>query len=51
MPTEEQEVWKEVCCKELVSLSRQCVYELVDLPKGSKVIKNQLGIQHKVRWP
>ena len=40
MPTTDQE-WKHACRKELESLCRQCVYKLVDLPKGRKVIKNQ----------
>ena len=40
MPTEVHEEWKQMCCEELESLRRQCVYELVDLLKGRKVIKN-----------
>ena len=41
MPTDDQEEWKHACCEELESLCRWCVYELVDLLKGRKVIKNQ----------
>ena len=41
MPTTNQEEWKHACRKELESLHRQRVYELVDLPKGRKVIKNR----------
>ena len=41
MPTTNQEEWKHACRKELESLHRRRVYELVDLPKGRKVIKNR----------
>ena len=41
MPTNDQEEWKHACCEELESLHRQRVYELVDPPKGRKVIKNR----------
>ena len=41
MPTDDQKEWKHACCEELESLCRQHVYELVDLLKGRKVIKNQ----------
>ena len=40
MPTDEQEEWKHACREELESLRRRRVYELVDPPKGRKVIKN-----------
>ena len=40
MPTTDQEEWKHACCEELESLHRWHVYELVDPPKGRKVIKN-----------
>ena len=36
MPTDDQEEWKH---EELESLRRRRVYELVDPPKGRKVIK------------
>ena len=41
MPTDDQEEWKHACHEELESLCRWCVYELVDPPKGRKVIKNR----------
>ena len=41
MPTTDQEEWKHACHEELESLCRWCVYKLVDLPKGRKVIKNR----------
>ena len=40
MPTTNQEEWKHACHEELESLRRRRVYELVDPPKGRKVIKN-----------
>jgi hypothetical protein len=41
MPKELQEEWKQACCEELASLCKCKVFELVDPPKGRKVIKNQ----------
>ena len=41
MPTTDQEEWKHACREELESLHRRRVYELVDPPKGRKVIKNR----------
>ena len=41
MPTTNQEEWKHACHEELESLHRWRVYELVDPPKGRKVIKNR----------
>jgi hypothetical protein len=41
MPKSTQQKWKQVCCKELDSLYRCKVFELVDPPKGCKVIKNR----------
>src|SRR5216684_7596473 len=41
MPKDAQKEWKQVCCEELDSLHRRKVFELVDPPKGRKVIKNQ----------
>ena len=41
MPSDEQEEWHKVCHKELDSLCKRKVYELVDPPKGQKVIKNK----------
>ena len=41
MPTEKQEEWRLACREELESLRRRKVYELVDPPKGRKVIKNR----------
>jgi hypothetical protein len=40
MPSELQEEWKQACREELASLCKHKVFELVDLPKGRKVIKN-----------
>ena len=40
MPSDKQEEWLKVCCKELDSLHKHDVYELVDPPKDRKVIKN-----------
>jgi len=41
MPKATQQEWKHACCKELDSLCRQKVFELVNPPKGHKVIKNR----------
>jgi transposase InsO family protein len=41
MPKESQEEWKQVCREELASLRKCKVFELVDPPKGRKVIKNR----------
>jgi hypothetical protein len=41
MPKATQQEWKQACCKELDSLCRHKVFELVDPPKGRKVIKNR----------
>jgi hypothetical protein len=41
MPSELQEEWKQVCREELASLRKRKVFELVDPPKGRKVIKNR----------
>src|SRR6266853_4050843 len=41
MPKDAQKEWKQVCHEELDSLCRRKVFELVDPPKGCKVIKNQ----------
>jgi hypothetical protein len=40
MPADTQEEWKLACHKELESLHRCKVYELVNLLKGRRVIKN-----------
>ena len=40
MPSETQKEWKQACCKELESLHRCKVFELVDPPKDRKVICN-----------
>ena len=37
----EREEWKKACLEELESLRAQKVFELTDLPKGRKVIKNR----------
>jgi len=41
MPSDKQEEWKKACREELESLRRRKVFELVDPPKGRKVIKNR----------
>jgi hypothetical protein len=41
MPKDAQKEWKQACRKKLDSLRRCKVFELVDPPKGCKVIKNQ----------
>src|ERR1700744_5017324 len=41
MPSDQQEEWRAVCHEELESLHKRKVYELVDPPKGRKVIKNR----------
>jgi hypothetical protein len=41
MPSELQEEWKQACREELASLRKRKVFELVDPPKGRKVIKNR----------
>jgi hypothetical protein len=41
MPKAQQEEWKTACREELESLCRQNVFELVNLPKGRKIIKNR----------
>ncbi len=40
MPSDTQEEWYNACCEELDSLWKCKVFELVDPPKGRKVIKN-----------
>jgi hypothetical protein len=41
MPKAAQQEWKQACSEELDSLRRRKVFELVDPPKGRKVIKNR----------
>src|ERR1700744_5961587 len=41
MPSDQQEEWCAACREELESLRKCKVYELVDPPKGRKVIKNR----------
>ena len=40
MPMQQQEEWKTACCKELEALHKFKVFELMDLPKGRKIIRN-----------
>jgi hypothetical protein len=40
MPRDTQKEWKQACHEDLDSLHRCKVFELVDPPKGRKVIKN-----------
>jgi transposase InsO family protein len=41
MPSDKQEEWRNACREELESLRKRKVFELVDPPKGRKVIKNR----------
>ena len=41
LPSDKQEEWRKACHEELDSLRKHKVYELVDPPKGQKVIKNR----------
>ena len=44
MPSAFQKEWKQACCEELESLCSRKVFELVDHPKGHKIIKKQMGL-------
>ncbi|KAH9008639.1 hypothetical protein EDB85DRAFT_2164076 [Lactarius pseudohatsudake] len=41
MPSEPQEEWHNACKEELASLRKRSVYDLVNPPKGRRVIKNR----------
>jgi len=41
MPSNSQKEWRAACREELESLRKRKVYELVDPPKGRKIIKNR----------
>ena len=41
LPKKEQEEWKAACQDELEALKRWEVFEITDLPKGCKIIKNR----------
>jgi Reverse transcriptase (RNA-dependent DNA polymerase) len=41
MPSDAQKEWKAACCKDLESLHRCHVFELVDPPKDCKIIRNR----------
>jgi hypothetical protein len=41
MPKSTQQKWKQMCCEKLYSLHRCKVFELINPPKGCKVIKNR----------
>jgi Reverse transcriptase (RNA-dependent DNA polymerase) len=41
LPKKEQEEWKTACQDELEVLKRQEVFEITNLPKGHKIIKNR----------
>src|SRR5260370_14270852 len=47
MPQAQQKEWKAACHEELESLRRRNVYELVDPPKGRKIIKNRWVFDQK----
>jgi len=40
LPADSKKRWLESCLEELKSLKDRDVYEIVDLPKGRKVVKN-----------
>ena len=40
MPSDKQEECRIVCCEELDSLRKRKVFDMVNRPKGRKVIKN-----------
>ena len=41
LPSKEQKEWKTACREELEALRRRNVFELVDRPKGRRVVKNR----------
>ena len=41
MPIQQQKEWKEACQQEIEILRQHNVYELVDKPKGAKLVKNR----------
>ena len=41
LPEEQQKQWLDACREEIEALRKRGVYELVDLPKGRKAIKNR----------
>ena len=41
LPRAQKEEWKAACREELESLHERCVFELTDLPKGRRVVKNR----------
>ena len=41
LPKDERKEWFNACRKELEALRRREVYDLVDRPKGRKVVKNR----------
>src|SRR5258708_39044369 len=47
MPQAQQKEWKAACREELESLRRRNVYELVDPPKGRKIIRNRWVFDQK----
>jgi hypothetical protein len=47
LPEAQQREWKAACREELEALHRCNVFELVDLPKGRKLIKNQWVFDQK----
>src|SRR5260370_41377840 len=47
MPQAQQKEWKAACREELESRCRRNAYELVDPPKGRKIIKNRWVFDQK----
>jgi hypothetical protein len=47
LPEAQQREWKAACREELEALRRRDVFELVDLPKGRKLIKNRWVFDQK----
>ena len=47
LPELEQKEWQDACLRELEALERRNIFELVDRPKGHKVIKNRWVFDQK----
>lgn len=41
LPKAEQEQWRAACCEELDALRKRGVFELVERPKGKRIVKNR----------
>jgi hypothetical protein len=47
LPAEMRKKWIDACLEELKALQKRGVYELVDLPKGRRTIKNRWVFNEK----